>query len=127
MTETPAPTRPVRRTRITLILTGTFVLGMLAGVGLAPLLRRPPPHLPPSLQALHLRPEQRARIEAIVIHHGPEVEAALGDALPRLRAVQDRVALEIEAELDPDQRERLRHERLERMPPIPPLPPPMPH
>lgn len=98
------------QTRNGLVLTVTFGLGVVAGLGLAPLLRPPPP-MPPSLEALELRPEQRARIEQIVAHHGPELDEALGDALPRLRAVQEAIAVEIEAELDPEQRERFRRER----------------
>jgi hypothetical protein len=101
-----------------LILLMTFALGAAAGIGVAPRLRGPPP-MAPGLDALHLRPDQRARVEAIVAKHGPEVEAALGDALPRLHAVQERVALEIEAELDPEQREAFRRERAQHPPPLP--------
>ena len=110
-----------RRTRVTsvLVLTGTFVFGVLAGLGIAPLLRPPPGDLPPSLEALHLRPSQRARIQAIMKKRAPEVDAALGDALPRLRAVQDRVATEIEGELDPSQIEAFRRDRADRSPPAP--------
>lgn len=104
------PSTGSARRRSVLVLGLTFALGVVAGVGLAPLLRPPSP-LPPSLERLGLRPDQRARVDAIVARHGPEIEAALGDALPRLRAVQERVALEIEEELDPAQRERFRQER----------------
>lgn len=114
-----APRSPGRaRTMSALVLAGVFVLGILSGLGIAPLLRPPPGDLPPSLEALHLKPEQRARIQAIVKRHGPEVDAALGDALPRLRAVQERVAAEIEAELDPAQRDAFRRERAEHGPPL---------
>lgn len=103
-----------------LILFVTFALGLIAGVGLAPVLHGPPPRPgAPGLEALHLRPEQRARVEAIIAKHGPEVEAAIGDALPRLHAVQERVAQEIEAELDPEQREAFRRERAQHPPPLP--------
>ena len=117
-----SPNREARRRRIlsVALLLGAFALGLVAGVGVAPLLRSPPGHLPPSLDALHLRPEQRGRIEAIIARHGPEVDAALGDALPRLRAVQERVALEIEAELDTSQRELFRRERATHPAPTPP-------
>jgi hypothetical protein len=100
------------------VLTVVFALGIIAGLGLAPLIRRPRP-LPPSLNALGLRPDQRARVEAIIARHGPEIDAALGDARPRIRAIQERVATEIEAELDPDQRERFRRERQEHPRPSP--------
>ena len=98
------------RPRNALVLALVFALGVGACLGVAPLLRPPHP-LPPSLDALGLRPAQRARIDAIVRRHGHEIDAALGDALPRIRAIQDRVATEIEAELDPAQRERFRRER----------------
>lgn len=102
------------------VVVATFVLGIVAGIALGPLVRPPPPPpAPPSLEALHLRPEQRARIDAIIARHGPDVEAALGDALPRLRAVQDRVAQEIEAELDASQRVAFRRERADHPPPLP--------
>lgn len=97
----------------------TFALGAAAGLGLAPLLRPPRPPLPHSLEYLHLRPAQRQRIEAIIARHGPQVEAALAEARPRLRAVQERVAAEIEAELTPEQRERFRRERATHPPPAP--------
>jgi hypothetical protein len=108
-----SPTRSRRRMRTisAAVLLCTFALGIAAGIGIAPLLRPPGGDLPPSLHALHLRPEQRTRIEAIIERHRPEVDAALGDALPRLRAVKERVALEIEAELDASQREAFRRER----------------
>lgn len=120
MTDTTPPRAP-RRARLAAVavLIGTFGLGLVAGVGIAPLLRRPPPPLPPSLGALHLSEEQRGRIQAIIERHGPEVEAALGDAAPRLRAVQERVAVEIEAQLDAAQRERFRRERASRPAPVP--------
>lgn len=104
-----------------LVLALTFALGALAGIGAAPLLRPPPRPggMPPGMESLALRPEQQRRIAAIVDAHGPEVEAALGDALPRLRVVQDRVAAEIEEVLDADQRAAFRAQRASRRPPAP--------
>ncbi len=104
-----------------LVLALTFALGAVAGVGAAPLLRPPPRPgaLPPGMEALSLRPDQQRRIAAIVESHGPEIEAALGDALPRVRAVQDRVAIEIEDVLDADQRAKFRADRASRRPPPP--------
>lgn len=96
-----------------------FLLGVAAGVGLAPLLRPPQGPLPPSLEALGLSASQRARIEAIVHRHGAEVEAALGEARPRLRAVQERVAGEIERELTEAQRAQFRAMRASRRAPAP--------
>lgn len=104
------PPRLPGRARTALLFTGTFVLGIAGGLGLAPLVR-PPPRLPPGLESLHLSPGQRARIDAIVARHGPELDAALGDALPRIQAVRERVAEEIEAELDERQKEEFRRQR----------------
>jgi hypothetical protein len=120
MTDT-SPARSARRTRLfsAAVLLCTFALGLVGGVGIAPLVRPPPSPLPPSLGALHLRPEQQERVVAIIERHAPEVEAALGDAAPRLRAVQERVALEIEAELDASQREAFRRNRASRPGPTP--------
>jgi hypothetical protein len=42
---------------------------------------------------------------------GSKLDAALGDALPRIQAVRERVAKEIEAELDDGQREVFRRQR----------------
>jgi hypothetical protein len=76
-------------------------------------------HLPPDLESLALRPEQRRQVEAIIDRHGPEVEAALGDALPRLRVVQEKVAVEIEGVLDVDQRATFHRDRARHAPPMP--------
>lgn len=116
-----AVSRSPRRDRLATVavLLCTFGLGLVAGVGIAPLWRRPPPSLPPSLGALHLREEQQRRITAIIERHAPEIDVALGDAAPRLRAVQERVALEIEAELDASQRAVFRRERASRPAPVP--------
>jgi hypothetical protein len=119
MTDAPMPSpRRLRQVSAAMLLV-TFGLGLVGGVGLAPLLRSPPGRLPPSFEPLHLSPAQRGRIEAIVDSHGPEVDAAPGEARPRLRAVQERVALEIEAELDAAQREVFRRERASHSPPLP--------
>lgn len=109
-----------RRLRGPLVLAATFLLGALSGLGVAPLLRPPPGGLPPALESLHLSAGQRSRVEAIIARHGPEVEATLADAMPNLRALQERVALEIEAELDDDQRARFRRERANKLAPLPP-------
>lgn len=125
MTDAVAPDRDQAdgarraRRRGVAALIAAFALGAFAGLGAAPLLRPPQAPLPPSLDALGLTAAQRARIEAIIVRHGPEVEAALGDARPRLRAVQERVADQIEAELTPEQRARFRRDRARRPPPTP--------
>ncbi len=103
-----------------LVLIAVFAIGIVAGLGIAPLLRPPPPgDLPPGLAELGLSRDQRARVAAIVDRHRGEIDAALGDALPRLRAVQESVALEIEQVLDADQREEFRQMRARRSAPPP--------
>lgn len=117
MTDTPDRSRATRRALLAFF--AVFLLGIGAGLGLAPLLRPPRGALPPSLEELRLSGDQRARIEAIVHSHGAEIEAALGDARPRLRAVQERVAVEIERELTEAQRARFRAQRAARSAPLP--------
>lgn len=122
----PSASPPVRRaSRLTpaLVLAVTFALGALAGLGVAPLLRpHPRPGLPPGMHELSLRPEQERAVEGIVAKHAPEVDEALADALPRLRVVQDRVAVEIEGVLDEDQKAKFRRQRAGRAPSPPPRP-----
>lgn len=108
-------TAPQRRGVAVLAL--TFALGTAAGLGLAPILRGPPPA--PGLEGLELRADQRARIDAILDAHGPEVEAVLERVRPELHALQERVATEIAAELDAEQRAAFERLRAEHGPPPP--------
>lgn len=101
-------------------LLAAFALGIVAGVGLAPALAPEVTRLPPGLESLDLSEQQRHEIEQIVSRHAPEVERALGDARPRLRRVQDKVAIEIERTLDEDQRRAFRRLRRERRVHVPP-------
>ena len=55
-----------------------------------------------------LRPEQRARIEAILATRQGDIDTAFRDARARIDAVVDSVVNEIAAELDPDQAARFR-------------------
>lgn len=116
--------RPPSRRRAILVLIVTFALGIVGGLGLAPLLRPPPRGpLPPGLESLDLRPEQKVAIERILEAHAPEVDEVMADAMPRLRALQERVAVEIEGVLDEGQRDAFRRERergRSRRPPPPP-------
>jgi hypothetical protein len=114
-----APGARKGKARSILVLALTFVLGIGAGLGLAPLLRPPRAHLPPALESLSLRPEQKKKIEAIIDSHGPEVEAIVAESMPRLRVVQERVAVEIEQVLDEGQRTEFRRERAKHPPPLP--------
>ena len=55
-----------------------------------------------------LRPEQRARIEAILATRQGDIDTAFRDARARIDAVVNSVVNEIAAELDPEQATRFR-------------------
>lgn len=114
-----APSPRKGNVRSLFVLALTFALGIGGGLGLAPLLRPPRAHLPPALESLSLRPEQKRKIEAIIDGHGPEIDSILSDAMPRLRTVQERVAVEIEQVLDEGQRAEFRSARAKHPPPLP--------
>jgi len=119
--KTSAPARRTSRLAPGLVLAIMFMLGIGAGLGAAPLLRPPPrPGLPPGMERLSLSRDQEQKIRAIMEKHAPEVDAALGDALPRIRVVQERVAGEIDKVLEPDQRARFREQRRTNGAPPPP-------
>ena len=114
------------RTLALVTLVVVFLAGAAAGVGAAPLLHPPPRagQLPEALEELHLTRVQREEARRIIDSHGPEVERVMGDALPRLRTVQDQVRREIRDILTEDQRRQL--DAIEAKQPIPPPPPPRP-
>jgi hypothetical protein len=77
---------------------------------------------------LHLRNNQRDSVRAILERHRPELDSVWGTFRPRFDSLQHTIGKEIEAQLDPDQRDRfaeLRREfeqrRRDRSPP-PPVP-----
>ncbi len=139
MTADPSPRRLHLWTA--LVLVAVFAGGVATGVGASWALR-PPPHgrpgrppagggLPPFVGELGLSAEQQARVRAIVEGHRGEMEAAIRDAFPRVRAIQDRVDGEIREVLTPEQAARFDSLR-SRRPPLPgpggpgmpPMPPP---
>ena len=144
----PADPNPRRLHLFTaLILVAVFVAGAATGAGLTWALRpaghgppgpRPPADgMPPFLSELRLSPDQAAQARAIVERHRPEIEEAVQETFPRVRAIQDRVDREIRALLDPDQAARFDELRSRRPPlrgmggpgrpppgPPPPRPPP---
>ncbi len=124
-----------------LILVSVFAAGAATGAGLTWALRPPGrpggPRLladgmPPIVAELGLSPEQAVRARAIFESHRAEIEAAVQETFPRVRAVQDQVDREIRAILTPEQVARFDELRTRRPPmrgmggPPPPHPPPPP-
>jgi hypothetical protein len=113
-----------------LILLGVFLAGAATGAGLAHVLRPPPRPagrggmLPPLLSELGLSPEQAEEARAIFERHRPEIEAAIQESFPRVRAIQDRADAEIRALLTPEQARRFEASR-SRRPPLPGMGPGM--
>src|SRR5512136_789244 len=97
-----------------LVLVAVFAAGAATGAGVTWALRPPHPRggpppaggIPPFVARLGLSPEQEARVRAIAERHRPELEAAIQETFPRLRAVQDEVDREIRAVLTPEQAAR---------------------
>jgi Spy/CpxP family protein refolding chaperone len=126
-----------------LVLVAVFAAGAATGAGLAWAFRPPPRgghgpgDVPPFVGELGLSPEQEAAVRAIAERHRPEIEAAVRETFPRVRAVQDRVDREIRALLTPAQAALFDELRNRRPPPrgpgmspgppgMPPGPPGMP-
>jgi len=116
-----------------LVLLAVFAAGAATGAGLATALRAvppaPPAHaprqgrppapdgMPPFVSELGLDPGQQVRVRAIVDAHRAELEAAVRETFPRIRAVQEKVETEIRAILTPEQAVRLDAIRSRRPPP----------
>lgn len=121
-----------------LVLVAVFAAGVATGVGVlrafCPPLHggrpgRPPGPggMPPFVAELGLTPDQQGRVQSIVDGHRAEIEAAVRETFPRVRAIQDRVDAEIRAVLTPEQAARFDALRARRPPgPGPGGPPPMP-
>jgi Spy/CpxP family protein refolding chaperone len=116
-----------RRIRVVaaMVLAGTFLLGVLTGVGVAILLG--PRHgspLPPSpLHELNLTAEQTERLHALQERYRPQLEQILREAMPKARAIQEKIESEMREVLTPEQRAKL-DALTSRAPRIGPPPPP---
>lgn len=95
-----------------------FVLGVLTGIGLMPLIAPAPVPVTPALETLNLDSEQRAAVAEIIERYRPAIESTLEPVRPELDALQHEAADEIEALLDDSQRERFQDIRQQR-PPLP--------
>jgi len=110
-----------------LVLLAVFLAGGVTGAGLVWAMRPHDPRpagprprldgLPGPLAELGLTPEQVAKARAVVDAHRAELQAAVEESFPRVRAVQDRVDAEIRALLTPEQAARF-DELRKRRPPL---------
>lgn len=123
-----------------LVVLAAFLAGAGTGAGLYASFGRPhrhPPgghdgrrHLPPFLDALDLKPEQRTAIEAIIEKYNPRFEAIFKENAPKLQALRAEMDAEMVPVLDEEQRakfEEIKKRRDERGPgfgPPPGMPPP---
>lgn len=107
-----------------LLLFVTFVLGMVAGVGLSQWVRLPPPLPPPPAPflpgppgALKLTPAQEARAREITERYRPQLEAILREGFPKMKAVNEKMEAELREILSPEQRKLLDEIKARRPPP----------
>jgi uncharacterized membrane protein len=110
-----------------LVLLAVFLAGGVTGAGLVWAMRPHDPRpaaprprvegLPGPVAELGLTPEQTARARAIFESHRAELQAAIEESFPRVRAVQDRIDAEIRALLTPEQAARF-DELRKRRPPL---------
>ena len=122
------------------LLLGSFVAGVAVGSiasrWLGPRFwghegRPTPAHAVDMLsRRLQLRPSQRDSVRAIFERRRPGLDSVWREMSPRIDSLEHAVSRDIEAQLDPDQRNKfveLRKrfdERRRRGPPMPPPPPP---
>lgn len=109
------------------VLLAVFLAGGVTGAGLVWATRPRDPRpagprpridgLPGPLAELGLSPEQVAKARAVVESHRAELQAAVEESFPRVRAVQDRVDAELRALLTPEQAARF-DEMRKRRPPL---------
>ncbi|HEU4648576.1 MAG TPA: periplasmic heavy metal sensor [Gemmatimonadales bacterium] len=128
------------RARAVVLLSATFLVGLVVGLVGGRWIRRGPFDRPsgrptPVAMAdrlsrrLDLRPEQRDSVRAILERHRPTMDSLWSEFRPRIRAVEESLQREIAAQLDPAQQEKFaklreRYERMRAQPPGPPGPPP---
>ena len=115
----PSPARVQLLTA--LVILGTFIGGLAAGLGLSRWLREaerpPPPHMGLPLRELDLTPEQDTKARAIMERHRDELEGILRGTYPRVRAVNDKMENELRAILTPAQQAKLDEIKSRRPPP----------
>lgn len=124
------------------LLLGTFVAGLVSGIGVAfwlfpqpgyghpkpkpdaPPLPRPGPPPGPfgAMHALDLSPAQQQQAQAIKEKYHPQMEAIIKKTFPELRSLNDQVAKELRAILQPAQQARF--DAIQKVPPPPPGPRP---
>jgi hypothetical protein len=99
------------RLRALALLAAMFLVGMCAGVGASRLLwfRRPPHTSPPvgPYGQLYLSAEQQESVRAILDKHKADIDAIMGEAMPKVRAVQDVIDREVGNVLTDEQRGKL--------------------
>lgn len=93
-----------RRAAAVVVLLTTFVAGGVAGAGLFASCGRKGHHLPPPLEDLGLRGEQRTQVEAVFEKYRPAFEAVFEASRPKMQAVRDEMDVELLPLLTEDQR-----------------------
>lgn len=121
-----SPERTPRQIRLltALLLFATFVLGIVAGVGLSQWIRNPPPpppapFLPGPPGALRLTPEQEAKAREITERYHPQLEAIVREGFPKMKAINEKMEAELREILSPEQRKALDEMKARRPPPPP--------
>lgn len=123
-----SPERTPRQIRLltALLLFATFVLGIVAGVGLSQWIRNPPPppphpapFLPGPPGALKLTPDQEAKAREITERYRPQLEAIVREGFPKMKALNEKMEAELREILSPEQRKVLDEMKARRPPPPP--------
>jgi Spy/CpxP family protein refolding chaperone len=121
-----------------LLLVAIFGAGVVTGAAVCRWTAPPhgewkPPHgpppggppMPPEWRALDLTADQAAQARQIADRHRPELEAAIKDTFPKLRAIDEQMEKELRAILTPEQQKKLDEVKAHRPPGfVPGVPPP---
>lgn len=127
----PEPSRQRVRWLSAMVLVGTFVAGLLTGLGLAP--SHAPPHPPPGgpgavpglkpafpFKEVGLNAEQEAQVKQILARSKPRMDQLMAQLLPPIQALSAEIEQEVLRVLTPEQRERLEQFKRANPPPRPP-------